>query len=61
MCLVKRKNEMKTLTISEVIKSPGLLKKEVEKGDVRLIWKEPKPNGLVTLSVIVTKEGKDKC
>ncbi len=53
---------MKTLSISEVIKSPGLLKKEVEKGDVRLIWKESKPNGLIILSAIITKEkGNEPC
>lgn len=48
---------MKTLTISEVIKSPGLLRKELEKGNVRLIWKEPKPNGLIVFSATVKKEG----
>jgi hypothetical protein len=47
---------MKTLTISQVMKAPGLLKKELEKGQVRLIWKEPKPNGLIVFSAIVKKE-----
>jgi len=49
---------MKTLTISQIIKSPGLLKKELEKGEVRLIWKEPKPNGMIVFSATVKKEGK---
>lgn len=52
---------MKTLTISQIIKSPGLLKVEAEKGPVRLIWKEPKPNGLVVFSAIVKKEDNTKC
>jgi len=47
---------MKTLTISQVTRSPNLLKTEVEKGPVRLIWKEPKPNGLIVFSAIVKKE-----
>jgi len=49
---------MKTLTISEVLKSPGLLKIEVQKGPVKLIWKEQKPNGKVVFSAIVKKEEK---
>ena len=47
---------MKTLTISEVIRSPGLLKKEVEKGPVKITWKEPKPNGKVIFSAIIKEE-----
>ncbi len=47
---------MKTLTISQIFKSPGLLKIEVEKGPVRIIWKEPKPNGKLILSAIIKKE-----
>jgi len=47
---------MKTLSISEVSKKPSLLRTEVEKGPVRIVWKEPKPNGKVVYSVLVTKE-----
>lgn len=49
---------MKTLTISEVLRSPGLLRIELEKGQVRIIWKEQKPNGSIVFSAIVKKEGK---
>jgi len=49
---------MKTMTITEVSRKPNSLRKALEQGDVRIIWKEAKPNGLVTLSAIAKKEGK---
>jgi hypothetical protein len=49
---------MKEITISEVTRNPNKLRTELDKGPVRLIWKEQKPNGKVLCSAIVKKEEK---
>jgi len=52
---------MKELTISEIVKHPAKLRDAIEQGEVRITWKEPKPNGKITLSVIAKKEDITKC
>jgi len=47
---------MKTLTISEIVKHPAQLRAALEQGDVRITWKEAKPNGNVIFSAITKKE-----
>lgn len=47
---------MKELTTTELRQQIGSLKDEVEKGPIRIIWKEPKPNGKEIYSAILTKE-----
>lgn len=47
---------MKELTISEIIKKPNILRQAIQEGDVRIVWKEAKPNGKVLESAIVRKE-----
>ena len=51
---------MKELTTTELRNDLGNLKYYLEKGPVRIIWKEPKPNGKEIFSAILTKEGKKK-
>lgn len=49
---------MKTLTITEVVRKPNVLREALEnQPKVRIIWKEAKPNGLVEFSAIIKKEG----
>lgn len=52
---------MKELTISEIVKHPSKLRDALEKGEVRITWKEPKPNGKITLSAIAKKEDNEQC
>lgn len=47
---------MKTLTISEIVKRPSLLREALEEGTVRITWKESKPNGKIIFSSIAEKE-----
>lgn len=48
---------MKVLTISEVVKKPAQFTTLVKSGEeVRIVWKEQKPNGKVELSAIIKKE-----
>jgi hypothetical protein len=44
------------ISISEITKNPNKLRTELDKGPVRIIWKEQKPNGKVVFSAIVNKE-----
>lgn len=46
------------MSITDVIKKPAQLKQALESGkEVRLVWKEQKPNGKITFSATVKKEG----
>ena len=47
---------MKELTMTEIARHPSKLREALEEGDVRIIWKEQKPNGKVTFSAITKKE-----
>lgn len=47
---------MKELTISEIAKKHTVLKDNLEKGPVRIQWKEQKPGGKVIFSAIIKKE-----
>lgn len=47
---------MKELTMSQIVKNPSVLREALQNSDVRLIWKEQKPNGKVIESAIVRKE-----
>lgn len=51
---------MKELTITEIAKKHTVLKDYLEKGLVRIVWKEQKPNGKVVFSAVVTKENPNK-
>lgn len=45
------------MSITDVTKKPAQLKQALESGkEVRLIWREQKPNGNIILSAIVKKE-----
>ena len=48
---------MKTLSITEIVKTPAAFKEALQSGDVKIIWKEQKPNGKVVFSAIAKKEG----
>ena len=48
---------MKTLTITEIVKNPALLRGALEIGIVKIVWKEQKPNGEVVFSAIAKREG----
>lgn len=50
---------MKELSITEIAKRHTVLKEALEKGPVRIIWKEQKPNGKQVFSAIVKKENDD--
>ena len=47
---------MKEMTISEISKNLASLRDNLEKGPVRIVWKEQKPGGKVTFSAIIEKE-----
>lgn len=47
---------MKELTITEIAKKHTVLREALEKGPVRIVWKEQKPNGKVLFAANVTKE-----
>ena len=47
---------MKELTITEIAKKHTVLREGLEKGPVRIVWKEQKPGGKVVFSAIVKKE-----
>jgi len=49
---------MKELTTTELRNGLGDLRNFLEKGPVRIIWREQKPNGKEVFSAILTKEGK---
>lgn len=49
---------MKELTITAIVKRPNDLRTALDKGPVRIVWKEQKPNGAVIFSAIVNKEEK---
>lgn len=49
---------MKELTVSQIARSPAAFKDALKKGPVRILWKEPKPNGKVVFSAIAKHEGK---
>ena len=44
------------LTITEVTRTPSKLSAALKSGDVRIVWKEQKPNGRVIESAIVKRE-----
>lgn len=44
------------LTITQIVKNPNILRESLKSGDVRLIWREQKPNGKVIESAIVSKD-----
>jgi hypothetical protein len=48
---------MKELTITEIAKKHTVLRENLEKGPVRILWKEQKPGGKVLFSAIIKKEG----
>lgn len=48
---------MITLTITEIVKNPAILRSSLSKGEVKIIWKEQKPNGKVLFSALAKKEG----
>jgi hypothetical protein len=47
---------MKTLSISDIVKKPSILKEALENETVRIQWREPKPNGKVTMTATVKKD-----
>lgn len=47
---------MKELSITEIAKKHTVLRESLEKGPVRIVWKEQKPNGKVLFAAIVNKE-----
>ena len=47
---------MITLTITELTRSPSLLRSALKSGDVRIVWKDQKPGGQVIESAIVKRE-----
>lgn len=47
---------MKEITITEIAKKRSLLRECLEKGPVRIVWKEQKPNGEILFSAIAKKE-----
>ncbi len=47
---------MKNLTITEIVRHPHKLREALDEGEVRITWKEPKPNGKITFSAITKKE-----
>lgn len=47
---------MEVLTITEIAKRHTVLKEALEKGPVKIVWKEQKPNGKVIFSAIAKKE-----
>jgi hypothetical protein len=49
---------METLTITEIAKRHTVLKEALEKGTVRIVWKEQKPNGKIIFSAIAKREDK---
>lgn len=45
------------MTITQLVRKPSELKKLLENGKkVRILYKEPKPNGKVQLSALIQKE-----
>lgn len=45
------------MTISEVVRNTAKLKELLEGGEkVRIVFKQPKPNGAVVLSALIEKE-----
>jgi hypothetical protein len=50
--------KLKTLSITEITQKPNKLRTALDDGDVRIEWKEQKPNGKVLFSAIVKKEVK---
>lgn len=44
------------LTITQIVQKPNILREALQNGDVRLVWKQQRPNGKVIESAIVTKE-----
>lgn len=48
---------MKELTITEIAKKHTILRENLKKGPVRIVWKEQKPGGKVLFSAIIKKEG----
>lgn len=47
---------MTELTITQIVQKPNLLREALQSGDVRILWREQKPNGKVLESAIVSKE-----
>jgi hypothetical protein len=48
---------MVEMTITQLVRKPSELKKLLEDGKkVRILYKEPKPNGEVQLSAIIQRE-----
>ena len=60
--IVPTGDKMKTLTLTQIVKTPSLLRKALKESKdqkVRIIWKEAKPNGILEDSAIVYLERKD--
>jgi hypothetical protein len=52
---------MQTFTLTEIFRKPSKLREALKKsatGEVRIIWKQPKPNGSIEDSAIVKLERK---
>ncbi len=47
---------MKEISITQIARTPSVLKKALEKGPVRIVWKEQKPGGKILFSAITKKE-----
>lgn len=47
---------MITLTITELTRSPSKLRAALKSGDVRIVWRDQKPNGVVLESAIVKRD-----
>ena len=52
--------EIKEISISEIVKKAASFRESVEKGPVRITWREPKPGGKIVFSVIAQKEVGDE-
>jgi len=46
---------MKEITITQIARTPSVLKKALKKGPVRIVWKEQKPGGKVLFSAITQR------
>ena len=47
---------MQEMKISEIVKSPLKFREALEKGTVKVVWKEQRPNGKVLFSALATKQ-----
>ena len=47
---------MQEIKISDIVKSPLMFREALEKGTVKIVWKEQRPNGKVLFSALCTKQ-----